>query len=155
MISDQCSVLHTMLHISTIRLVREGAIQLSKTMWSFQYLHTWAELELHPSLASSLPYSIMGPKHFWNNWSGMSLGIPKRRLHCRKKIGEVWIIHRNLLGSGFLLKQSQNKKGQKFVSAAPKMVSFFAASNRKKGTIFDAAETNFRPLLVWRGFTNF
>ena len=46
-----------------------------------------------------------------------------------------------------LLKQSQNKKGRKFVSAAPKMVSFSQLPALKKDTIFGAAETNFRPFL--------
>ena len=39
--------------------------------------------------------------------------------------------------------QSQNKKGRKFVLAAPKMASFFTAGRLEKDTIFGAAEANF------------
>ena len=45
-----------------------------------------------------------------------------------------------------LIKQSQNKKGRKFVSAAVP-VSFLQLAAEKKDTIFGAAETNFQPFL--------
>ena len=52
-----------------------------------------------------------------------------------------------------MVKQSQNKKGRKFVLAASKMVIFYSWQLRKKDTIFGAAETNFRPFLFWQGFS--
>ena len=47
------------------------------------------------------------------------------------------------------LKPCQNKKGQKFVSAASKMVSFSQLPAVKKTTNFGEAETNFRPFLFY------
>ena len=46
-----------------------------------------------------------------------------------------------------ILKQSQNRKDQKFVSGAPKMASFSQLPAVKKDTIFGAGQTNFRPFL--------
>jgi hypothetical protein len=53
----------------------------------------------------------------------------------------------NFVREIYFLKPCQNKKGRKKNSAAQNMVSFSQLPGVKKGTIFGAAETNFRPFL--------
>ena len=54
-------------------------------------------------------------------------------------------VYDDLIIINLYLKQSQNKKGRKFVSSAPKMVSFFTAGTWEKNTIFGAARKFFIP----------
>ena len=54
-----------------------------------------------------------------------------------------------------LLKPCQNKKGWKFTSAAPKIVSCSQQSAVRKNTIFDAADANLVPFLFCDCFMNY
>ena len=71
---------------------------------------------------------------------------------CRQNFTQFWPPRVDNYGHfTWCLKQSQNKKGRKFVSAAPKMVSFFTAGSWQKDITFGAAEINFRSFLFWQG----
>ena len=98
----------------------------------------------------------VGPKRYLFKVSNHQIGkrrvnrIPRtkcRRYFHRIQPNETYLITFNLI----FLKPCQNKKGRKFVSAAPKMVSFFTAGSWETDTIFGAAKKTISALLILTG----
>ena len=122
----------------------------------------WYYCRRCPPAASSLcsiPGSITRPKQYAQQlsarWPQKKYAFPVKQLNDLAKtrayptLAPLLLLKTNAAGyvSIAVLKPCQNKKSQKFVWAALKMVSFSQLPAVKKDTIFSAALTNFRPFL--------
>ena len=122
----------------------------------------WYYCRRCPPAASSLcsiPGSITRPKQYAQQlsarWPQKKYAFPVKQLNDLAKtrayptLAPLLLLKTNAAGyvSIAVLKPCQNKKSQKFVWAALKMVSFSQLPAVKKDTIFSSALTNFRPFL--------